>query len=69
MGGYRWCHKKVKKAEKPPIGLKPHKLWLEERLAENKAAQTRYVYGNIKIPHEWKAEQRSIQAELYWLNP
>jgi hypothetical protein len=61
----RWfVQKKEISKIKPPIGLKPTKLWLEERLAENKAAQTRYVCAGKPIPDEWKIEQKIIQVEL-----
>lgn len=46
---------------KPPLGLKPRKFAVQERLVEVLQAMTRYVEAGKKIPDEWDKEY----AELY----
>ena len=62
LKGYRWCRPRA--AEKPPIGRMPCRLWLEERWAQNKEAQSRYAHAGHKMPEDWKTEQKIIQAIL-----
>lgn len=52
--------------ERPPIGLRPHWIWLEEkedyiecyvsRINEIREAISRYKEANKEIPWEWKQE-------------
>jgi hypothetical protein len=51
----------VEPIEKPPLGLKPRKFAVQERLVEVLQAMTRYVEAGKKIPDEWDKEY----AELY----
>lgn len=45
---------------KPPIGVKPHKLWIEDRLEEVRAARQRYIRAKVKHPKEWDSELREL---------
>ena len=42
----------VGKAERPPLGVKPHKLWLEERAQDLVDAINRY--REHPTPHRWE---------------
>ena len=50
--------------DKLPIGVKPHKLWLEERAAELKAAIKRYNDDNRIGLLEWHSELQWIERIL-----
>lgn len=51
--------------EKPPLGIKPKKIWKEERLKElNKAIQDR-IFTTFQIPKEWIEERNSLVYEEY----
>lgn len=43
-------------ATKPPIGLKPELIVLEQRQKEIQEAVTRYMEAGLEIPKEWTAE-------------
>ncbi|MDF2881517.1 MAG: hypothetical protein K0R54_2074 [Clostridiaceae bacterium] len=42
--------------ERPPLGLKPRRICLEERIAEIQNAINRYVEARKPIPKEWTEE-------------
>jgi hypothetical protein len=46
--------------EKPPLGLKPTFIWLEERLEEIEEAKIRYKDAGKELPAEWQNEQNFI---------
>jgi len=50
--------------ERPPIGLRPRFIWLEQRLQEIKDACDRYINAQKPIPREWLDESKVIRAEL-----
>jgi hypothetical protein len=49
---------------KPPLGLMPKKLFLEQRFENIKEAIERYVKANMEIPTEWLDEYVEIQEYL-----
>lgn len=49
---------------KPPIGVKPRKLFLYERLAEVSAAVSRYAEARMEPLQEWLDEIYDIQERL-----
>ena len=51
---------KVKKEEKPPIGLKPRFVWLKMRKIDIEDAMRRYVKANKEVPFEWIKEYLDI---------
>jgi len=44
------------KAEKPPLGLMPEKIWIEQRVSVILGAMQRYVSIGKQIPGEWVTE-------------
>ena len=46
--------------EKPPIGLKPKKYHLLERLNEVRSAIVRYYEAELPIPVEWIEEYNEL---------
>jgi transposase len=50
--------------EKPPLGLRPNFIWMEERLTEILEATNRYVEAKKDIPFEWIKEYIEILIEL-----
>lgn len=53
-----------KNLTKPPLGLTPKWLFLEQRLIAIKEAIGRYVVANKEIPTEWLSEYVEIQEYL-----
>ena len=53
----------MKKEIKPPLGLRPRKLAIEERLNEVRAAILRYCEASLAIPIEWIEEYNSLVVE------
>lgn len=45
----------------PPLGLMPHKIWVEHRKVEIEAAILRYIVVNKEVPQKWV-------EELQWIN-
>lgn len=45
---------------KPPLGLMPKRLFLEQRFEDIKEAIERYVKANMEIPTEWLDEYEEI---------
>lgn len=54
----------TKQLEKPPLGLRPSFIWMEERLTEILEAAHRYVESKKDIPYEWMKEYIEILIEL-----
>lgn len=50
--------------QKPPLGVMPRKIWLENRLEELRAAISRYEAENRKVAVEWRIEEATISREL-----
>ena len=50
---------------KPPLGLKPRGIFLEERLVDVKQAINDYFDANQEVPTVWIEEYNVICAELY----
>jgi len=46
--------------KKPPVGIKPTNLWLEERKDELIYAISRYINANKIIPVKWIKEYNKI---------
>lgn len=51
-------------AIRPPLGIMPKKLWLENRLLELKAAIKGYMDVNLCVPTEWNEEYNSLIEQL-----
>lgn len=49
--------------QKPPLGLKPQKIWVEERIKEILEAMARYNEAGKAIPREWLEELGEHIAE------
>lgn len=54
--------------KKPPLGLIPRKIWLEDRLNEMNACFTRYLSEDYQFPEEWVKERNWLIAELKYGN-
>lgn len=50
--------------QKLPLGLRPHFLVLEERLAEVTDAMARYAADRKAIPDEWAKELHFLLADI-----
>jgi hypothetical protein len=50
--------------ECPPLGLMPHKLWVEHRKAEIEAAILRYIVASKEVPIKWVEEHQWINTLL-----
>lgn len=51
-------------AEKPPIGLIPNTIWIQERMAEIWLAINRFKASNREIPREWIAELQTHLSRM-----
>jgi hypothetical protein len=49
---------------KPPLGLYPQKLFLEDRLNDINAAIIRYIEADYLIPKEWIDERELILKKV-----
>ena len=49
---------------KPPLGIKPRKLWLEERASELCGAIGRYINAGNPDVEEWRIELSEIMSLL-----
>lgn len=60
-----WGGVKVQqKYEKPPIGLRPRIIWLNEREMELLEAMERYEKAGKEIPEMWNMELAWIMAQM-----
>ena len=50
--------------ERPPLGIKPRYIWLEDRAQEIKDAMDRHNVDGRYHPVDWLTEYMSIQTEL-----
>jgi hypothetical protein len=48
----------------PPLGIMPHKFWVERRVIDIVAAATRYRDAGFPIPKEWQEEYNDLIKEL-----
>ena len=48
---------------KPPLGLMPHKFWVEERITNILQAVNRYIEDDREIPTEWIEEYNKLIQE------
>jgi len=51
--------------KKPPLGLKPRSLHMEERLVDVKSAIQRYLDANRTIPDAWISEYNELIMEVF----
>lgn len=56
--------KMTKILPKPPLGLAPHKYWVEERLNNINNAIARYMESNMPIPAEWIEEYNKLTEDI-----
>lgn len=49
--------------EKPPLGITPHFIWIEQRIDEIKEAINRRIEAKENIPHEWYIELAQLENE------
>ena len=52
------------KYEKPPLGLRPRMVWLNEREMEIVEAMERYEKAGKEIPEKWQFELSWVMAEM-----
>lgn len=45
---------------KPPLGIMPHKIWVELRVQDLLEAMKRYSESNMVIPREWIEELQQL---------
>ena len=51
-------------AVKPPIGIKPHEVWVEERVCDLIAAINRYMEVEKEVPIVWLEEYNALIKKL-----
>jgi hypothetical protein len=49
--------------KKPPLGITPHFIWIEQRIEEIKEAINRRIEAKENIPHEWYIELAQLENE------
>lgn len=49
---------------KPPLGVMPRWLWLEQRYNDIHAAILRYQTAGFDVPVKWREERRELAVEL-----
>ena len=47
---------RLKRGVKPPLGIKPERIWKDQRIEELEAAINRYVDSKTPVPWEWVEE-------------
>jgi len=62
------CNNRIKEMQrirnnKPPLGLQPHKYWVEERITNILQAVNRYIEDDREIPTEWIEEYNQLIKE------
>lgn len=50
--------------KKPPLGIEPHKFWVETRINDIINAMDRYIQSDCTIPIEWVNEYNTLTKEL-----
>ena len=65
-----WCcelnvARKKSKSIKPPLGIIPRKLWIDERILDLNSAILRYKEAGKEWPKEWDEESIELIAEKY----
>lgn len=50
--------------DKPPLGIIPHKLWVEKRVIDIIHAASRFKSAGLPIPQEWQDEYLELIKEL-----
>jgi hypothetical protein len=62
--------KRIKRnVQKPPLGIVPHFLWIEQRIDEIIKAMDRYREAKKEIPREWYIELAQLENEKHSKNP
>lgn len=41
---------------KPPLGLKPYNIWVEDRIKKIIGAMSRYAHADMPVPREFAVE-------------
>lgn len=59
-----WGVKVQQKNKKPPIGLRPRIIWLNEREMEITEAIERYQEAGKEVPEVWRMELAWIMAQM-----
>ena len=49
---------------KPPLGIEPHKIWIEQRITNLIDAMNRYIQDSRKVPIEWMEEYNKLIHEI-----
>jgi hypothetical protein len=49
--------------QKPPLGLRPKWVYLEERIEEISAAIKHYQDAGLPVPNEWRRELVEVQQQ------
>jgi hypothetical protein len=49
--------------KKPPIGITPHFIWIEQRIDEIKQAINRRIEAKVIIPPQWYTELAQLENE------
>lgn len=55
------CSEKI---QKPSVGIKPERLWKEQRYNDLCAAILRYTFAEVAVPKEWVEEGKRLYEEL-----
>lgn len=42
--------------KRPPLGIMPHKFWIEMRINDLEAAIVRYTVARMPVPKAWQRE-------------
>lgn len=54
---------RIKQLKKPPIGIKPHFIWIEQRMEEIRQGINRRIEAKVIVPHEWYIELAQLENE------
>lgn len=54
----------IQKTEKPPLGLTPKAVWMEDRVLDIVDAMNRYVKANMEVPIEWIKEYNELVKQI-----
>jgi hypothetical protein len=50
--------------EAPPLGIMPHKFWVEKRVTDIIEAAARFRDAGVPVPQEWLDEYGKLIEEL-----